>query len=930
MSDGKVVIDTQLNASGAQQGMKGLANALSKIGKLVAVAFSVKAVVGFSKAAIGLASDIEEVQNVVDTAFGDMSYKMEKFADSAIEMYGISKLSAKQTGSTFMAMARGLGLGMESASDMSIALTALSADMASFYNVSQDVASTALKSVFTGETETLKRYGIVMTEANLQQFALSQGIKKSLKDMTQAEKTQIRYGYVMQQTALAQGDFAKTQDSWANQTRILSEQWKEFMSVVGQGLIKALSPLLKTLNSILKTIINISKALSEFFGITTSSEPESAIDGMTGSMEDYTEEVEDAEKAQKRLAGGLDELNVLSKDTSKQAGADSGLFENLSGTGNYKFDFEQSEDKFQDTITPKITNMLNNLKTILDSQIPVIKEKFNNLVNVFSPVITDMISPVLTTIFTGILGVVNTFTGSFATSFGSISTSMSTILTGMVTYVTSLTPLFEVAITSVFSLFSTVLTTEIERMTTILGGIATLMEPLNTYMQESFVPTMTGITETLAEVATSAYTTFSDAFSQLWELVIMPFAENFLTDFLPTLTEGFGTVAEILSGAYDSFEEIFNDVWTIVILPFLTLFSTDMLPTLTDIFAQVIQVAGTLFQAIKTIFDTFWKTGIKPVLHLIKTVILGVWESLKTFWETYGVPIMSAIQTAINKTKNVILKLWNQVLQPLWQGLIDKLSVLWKDHLKPCLDEILKFAGDIIKALLKVYNKVIVPFVSWFIDNILTPIVPVLDSILDVVVGIFGGIIDTIKGVVGALRGVLSFIGNIFKGKWKSAWNDVKNIFNTIWNTLQTTAKTVLNPIIGFLNTILSGLATAINAIIGALNKLSFDVPDWVPGIGGETWGFNISKVTALQIPKLAQGAVLPANQPFMAMVGDQKHGTNVEAPLDTIKQALAEALKENQQKVIFEVEGDPNGLFRVFLKKMEEYSRMTGKPMPI
>ena len=152
-----------------------------------------------------------------------------------------------------MAMAAGMGLANDSASDMAVALTGLSADMASFHNVGH--ASTALKSIFTGETETLKQFGIVMTDANLQAYALSKGITKSTVDMSQAEKVQLRYNYVMSQTALAQGDFAKTSDSWANQTRILSEQWKEFGATIGTVLMNVLLPAVKAINSLLSQLI---------------------------------------------------------------------------------------------------------------------------------------------------------------------------------------------------------------------------------------------------------------------------------------------------------------------------------------------------------------------------------------------------------------------------------------------------------------------------------------------------------------------------------------------------------------------------------------------------------------------------------------------------------------------------------------------------
>lgn len=159
-ADGSLVFNRKIDKSGFNSGVSSLTqsfgkfkSSLSKIGSAVGIAFDVKHLIAFGKSAIETASDLTEVQNVVDTAFGSMSYKMEEFADKAIETYGISKLSAKQTGSTFMAMAKGMGFASDGASDMAIALTGLSADMASFYNEEQSVAFTALKSVFTGETE---------------------------------------------------------------------------------------------------------------------------------------------------------------------------------------------------------------------------------------------------------------------------------------------------------------------------------------------------------------------------------------------------------------------------------------------------------------------------------------------------------------------------------------------------------------------------------------------------------------------------------------------------------------------------------------------------------------------------------------------------------------------------------------------------------
>lgn len=222
--------------------------------------------------AIETASDLREVQNVVDTSFGDLAYMMEDLADKAIEVYGISKLTAKQTGSTFMAMARGMDIVPQTAAEMSIALTALSADMASFYNTEQQIASTALNSVFTGETETLKKFGIVMTEANLNAFAMAQGIEKTVKQMSQAEKVQLRYNYVMNQTSLVQGDFAKTSGEWANRSRVLKEQITELSAMVGEELINNLGDVQSKADDLFELVRDAKQSgqLSRIIGDVTS------------------------------------------------------------------------------------------------------------------------------------------------------------------------------------------------------------------------------------------------------------------------------------------------------------------------------------------------------------------------------------------------------------------------------------------------------------------------------------------------------------------------------------------------------------------------------------------------------------------------------------------------------------------------------------
>ena len=209
---------------------------------------------------------------------------------------------------------------------MAVTLAGLSGDVASFFNISQELADVKLKSVFTGETETLKDLGVVMTQDNLKAYALSKGFKKSYDAMSQAEKVALRYQFVLDSLALASGDFARTQDSWANQTRILSMQWQEFMGILGQSIIAVLKPVVKWLNAVVSHMIALATLLNNtvtkaFGGETQQAQAtSSAIASSVDSQEALTDAVKDTSKAQQKSLAGFDEINQLAGDAAESAG----------------------------------------------------------------------------------------------------------------------------------------------------------------------------------------------------------------------------------------------------------------------------------------------------------------------------------------------------------------------------------------------------------------------------------------------------------------------------------------------------------------------------------------------------------------------------------------------------------------------------------
>jgi len=332
-ADGSVIIDTRLDTTGLSKGVGnlksqfgGLSSITKKLGGVIAAAFSVKVIADFSKEAIKLGSDLQEVQNVVDVTFTTMNEQVNKFAKSAMQTAGLSETMAKRYAGTFGAMAKSFKFSEEDAYAMATSLTQLSGDVASFYNLTQDAAYTKLKSVFTGETETLKDLGVVMTQTALDDFALRKGLSKTTSQMSEQEKVALRYQFVMEQLSSASGDFVRTQDGWANQMRILSLQFEQLKATVGMGLINVLAPALKMLNELISKFQALADKFRDFttalFGNASGSADGVAEKYAAAAQgaDDLAENTEKAGKAAKRSLAGFDELNILSNDKKESAG----------------------------------------------------------------------------------------------------------------------------------------------------------------------------------------------------------------------------------------------------------------------------------------------------------------------------------------------------------------------------------------------------------------------------------------------------------------------------------------------------------------------------------------------------------------------------------------------------------------------------------
>lgn len=296
------------------------------------------------KDAIDISSSLTEVENVVRTTFGNYEKLIQDFSKTSIQDFGMSELTAKQVASRFQAMGTAMGFSQGKMADMSLQLTKLTADMASFYDMEQSDVARNLQAVFTGETEPLRKYGLDLTQATLKEWAMKQGLDADISSMTQAEKTMLRYQYVMANTAAAQGDFARTSDTWANQVRILKQSFEQLAAIIGGALINAFKPFVRTLNAVMQKVIafatTVTNALGSIFGWKFEISAGGLADDWSdaaGSAADIADSTGQAAKNVEKMNKGLrafDELNLITTpDNSSGSGSGGSGGGGASGSG---------------------------------------------------------------------------------------------------------------------------------------------------------------------------------------------------------------------------------------------------------------------------------------------------------------------------------------------------------------------------------------------------------------------------------------------------------------------------------------------------------------------------------------------------------------------------------------------------------------------
>lgn len=383
-------------------------------------------------------------------------------------------------------------------------------------------------------------------------------------------------------------------------------------------------------------------------------------------------------------------------------------------------------------------------------------------------------------------------------------------------------------------------------------------------------------------------------FKKVWEDLrklespIKNWASTDLKNFFETFCHA---SADIFLGLYDSVNAVFRDLWNVAVYPRLQKFVTKGLPVLTQFSTECVKTLQTLFDSVKEIFDKTWREGAVPALQFFTQVYQDTWDIVYGNWQTYGAPIFDNVRAAIENTKNLFLNAWNNYMKPCWDIIMGTVTRLWTDHVKPLADNLTGFVGELIQDALEIYNKVIVPIVKWVQDYLYPKFVNSFRDMMNIVEPIIAGFIDCANGIITILKGIVQFLTGVFTGNWSKAWNGIKNIFKGTIDTMSAVIKTPLNMIIATFENLVNRIGSGINKLIHGFNSIRWDVPDWVPGIGGRSLGFNIKQIPTIKLPRLAQGGWVAANNPQLAIVGDNTREGEIVSPESKIREQVELAL---------------------------------------
>ena len=746
-SVGQIGLDLVVNQNNFNRQMAGIQGLAKKAGAALAAAFAVKKIIDFGKSAIELGSDLTEVQNVVDVTFPKMSKQIDAFAKNAALSFGLSETMAKKFTGTFGAMAKAFGFSEGAAYDMSTTLTGLAGDVASFYNLSQDEAYTKLKSVFTGETETLKDLGIVMTQNALDAYAMANGYGKVTAKMSEAEKVALRYQFVQDQLALATGDFSRTSDQWANQVRILSLQFDSLKATIGQGLINVLTPVIQVINTIIGKLMSLANAFKSFTELVTGKKSDTtssvqavadAADNASGAVSGTGAAAKKAAKDIKGMSTGIDELNVINPDTGSDSSGGAG------GAGGYAADeFDMGEMD-----TSGVEEASNKYQVLID-RARELKELFKTG---FSIGFGDI--SVIDSIQNSIQGIGQNLKGIFTDP---------AVLASAEEFGNRIAVNLGKAAGSMASIGATL-------ADNLLGGINKFLEQ-NSQRIKDYLVSMFDIGAEIADIVGN----FSVAFATIFSAFRSDSAKQISADVIGIFSSAFMGVTELT-----------------------TKIGRDVLDALTAPFIQNRDLFKTALE------DTF--SAVEPIFSEIKSIVNEAFTKINETYDTHIEPMMDSFKQGFTEIATKFLELYNTYFLPILTNLSVQFQAFREEYLSPLIDKFMEFAGKVADAISVLWENVLKPFIIWFMEAAAPIIAEFVQNVIDGFFRFFEGVSKVVGDILTALGGLMDFIVGVFTGDWELAWEGIHTFFKGTWDSMKDALWVAINAIASIIKTIIDAI----------------------------------------------------------------------------------------------------------------------------
>lgn len=894
--------NTTKSIKSTRSGFRGLA---STIGKFYATYWMVMRAVGKLGSAVDLASQLTEVQNVVDTTFGDMASKVDDFTKTSIQDFGMSELTVKQISSRFQALGTSVGITSQqvangtavankalmsqnntlykttdSMADMSLNLTKLAGDMASFYDVDQADVAKSLQSIFTGTIAPLRRYGLDLTQATLSEWAMKNGLDANIKSMTQAEKVLLRYNYVMANTQAAQQDFSKTANTWANSIRVLKQEFQAWGSIIGSVIINALKPFVQALSKVMLKVISFTKTVADALGAIFGWTIEISGGGATvDGMEDIADGVGDigdsadssnkkAQKLKKTLLS-IDEIHAL--DDNSDSGSGGGSGSGGSGGGGAGSGVDSSLKK-TDGLLEKYKSSIKDLYSLgkyigdaLASAMESINwkkiyQKADNFGKGLADFLNGLISPRLFyDLGATIAGSLNTalhFLNSFGTTFDWTNFGLS-IANGINGFFENFDfALLAKTINAWVQGIYTALITEAKNLSRkdILKGITDFLSNLDIKTVEIIVGTLL-----IKKIISLKLGSMALAF--IGKSLSKAIAEAIASKIGFELVEGAGIGTAIMQ----AFKTIFASLSTNLGLLIEGLFSglslsdaitaafgtgaVDLLATIGSAFSAIAGTILSIVNFVKMLKDGFsWVNELLMVIGVALTTIGAILAGVAALPAVIVGAIVAAVSTIVVLVKdnwNTICELFSTAGEWFNGNVIEPVVSFFKDMWKT----ISGFFGSLWKDIVTVWQGAS----KWFSSTVIEPIVGFFKGFATRAQQIFQGvwiIIQAIWIVASSWfnNNVITPISNLFNFLKTFIQTTIQTAKDFVFSTWQGVASwfsgTVIQPISNFFNMLKAGITSALNVAKNFVISTWQGVASWFNGnvISPITNCFNIMK----------------------------------------------------------------------------------------